>query len=160
MAQASTGTRENTAEADVLPNLAPFGRHVRAANKSPRTIKAYSEAVRQFDGFLADRGMFGQSERSGPSTSRPSSSTSWSGFELPRLPTATAASSGSAEARRRGRDPRDADGEDAAAHRPGEPPTGSRCRTDAGKPHDGHGSTTCGALLGQEIAQREPPKLT
>ena len=57
MAQAPSGTRQDTAEADVLPNLASFGRHLRAANKSPMTQKAYSEAVRQFDAFLGDRGM-------------------------------------------------------------------------------------------------------
>ena len=57
MAQAPSSTREDTAQADVLPNLASFGRHLRAANKSPMTIKAYTEAVRQFDAFLAAKGM-------------------------------------------------------------------------------------------------------
>lgn len=57
MAQAPTSVREDTAPPDVLPNLASFGRHLRAANKSPMTLKAYTEAVRQFDAFLGDRGM-------------------------------------------------------------------------------------------------------
>ncbi|HUG29249.1 MAG TPA: tyrosine-type recombinase/integrase [Candidatus Limnocylindria bacterium] len=41
----------------MLPNLASFGRHLRAANKSPLTIKSYTEAIRQLDAFLAARGM-------------------------------------------------------------------------------------------------------
>ena len=45
MAKASAGSFEDTAQADVLPNLASFGRRIRAANKSPLTIKAYSEAI-------------------------------------------------------------------------------------------------------------------
>ena len=57
MAKAPAGTLEDTAQADVLPNLASFGRHLRAANKSPLTIKSYSEAIRQFDAFLEARGM-------------------------------------------------------------------------------------------------------
>jgi site-specific recombinase XerC len=32
-------------------------RHLRAANLSPKTIRGYGEAVRLFDGFLADMGM-------------------------------------------------------------------------------------------------------
>jgi site-specific recombinase XerD len=57
MAQVPAGTREDTARADVLPNLASFGRHLRAGNRSPMTIKAYTEAVRQLDAFRAARGM-------------------------------------------------------------------------------------------------------
>jgi site-specific recombinase XerD len=57
MAQAPTSAIEDTRSSDVLPNLSSFGRHLRAANKSPMTIKAYTEAVRQFDAFLGDRGM-------------------------------------------------------------------------------------------------------
>lgn len=57
MAKAPAGVAEDTASPDVIPNLASFGRHLRAGNRSPMTIKAYSEAVRQFDAFLAARGM-------------------------------------------------------------------------------------------------------
>lgn len=57
MAKAPAGVSEDTAPADVLPNLASFGRHLRAANKSPMTIKSYTEAIRQLDAFLEARGM-------------------------------------------------------------------------------------------------------
>lgn len=57
MAKAPAGSLEDTAPPDVLPNLASFGRHLRAANKSPTTIKSYTEAVRQLDAFLEARGM-------------------------------------------------------------------------------------------------------
>lgn len=57
MAKAPTSAREDTPSSDVLPNLASFGRHLRAANKTPATIKAYSEAVRQFDAYLDAKGM-------------------------------------------------------------------------------------------------------
>jgi site-specific recombinase XerD len=57
MAKAPAGSLEDTAQADVLPNLASFGRHLRAANKSPMTIKSYTEAIRQLDAFLEARGM-------------------------------------------------------------------------------------------------------
>jgi site-specific recombinase XerD len=57
MAKAPAGSLEDTAQVDVLPNLASFGRHLRAGNKSPMTIKSYTEAIHQLDAFLADRGM-------------------------------------------------------------------------------------------------------
>lgn len=58
MPSTSTGSPQDTAAApDVAPNLADFGRHLRAGNRSPATIRAYSEAVRQFDAFLAAKGM-------------------------------------------------------------------------------------------------------
>jgi site-specific recombinase XerD len=57
MAQAPAGTIEDTASSDLLSNLGPFRRHLDAANRSPNTIRAYSEAVRQLDAYLADRGM-------------------------------------------------------------------------------------------------------
>lgn len=55
-AQADT-TKDSASPPDVLPNLASFGRHLRAGNRSPTTIKVYAEAVRGFDAFLATRGM-------------------------------------------------------------------------------------------------------
>lgn len=39
------------------PTLASFGRHLRADSKSPLTINAYSEAIRQLDALLDARGM-------------------------------------------------------------------------------------------------------
>jgi site-specific recombinase XerD len=58
MAQVPAGTAEDTASSpDVTLNLASFGRHLRAGNRSPLTIRSYSEAVRQFDAFLAGKGM-------------------------------------------------------------------------------------------------------
>jgi site-specific recombinase XerD len=58
MAQVPAGTAEDTASSsDVSPNLASFGRHLRAGNRSPLTIRSYTEAVRQFDAFLGRQGM-------------------------------------------------------------------------------------------------------
>jgi site-specific recombinase XerD len=58
MPQAPTDAREDTATPpDVLANLASFGRHLRAGNRTPMTIKSYTEAVRQFDAFLASKAM-------------------------------------------------------------------------------------------------------
>jgi len=58
MKQALTGPDEDTAAApDVLINLNSFARHLRAGNRSPNTIRAYSEGVRQLDAFLAAKGM-------------------------------------------------------------------------------------------------------
>ncbi len=57
MTQAPAGAHEDIASPDVLPNLASFGRHLRAGNRSPMTITTYAKAVRQLDAFLADRGM-------------------------------------------------------------------------------------------------------
>jgi site-specific recombinase XerD len=59
MRQAPIDSTEDTAPAppDVLDNLASFGRHLRAGNRSPMTIKVYGEGIRQFDDFLAERGM-------------------------------------------------------------------------------------------------------
>ena len=57
MAQVPIGGLEDTAPPDVLDNLASFGRHLRAGNRSPMTVKVYGEAVRQLDGFMAERGM-------------------------------------------------------------------------------------------------------
>jgi site-specific recombinase XerD len=59
MRQTPIDSTEDTAPAppDVLDNLASFGRHLRAGNRSPMTIKVYGEGIRQFDDFLAERGM-------------------------------------------------------------------------------------------------------
>lgn len=57
MHQAPTSGAHGTAAGDIAANATSFARHLRAANKSPMTIKSYMEAVRQFDDFLADRGM-------------------------------------------------------------------------------------------------------
>jgi site-specific recombinase XerD len=53
MAQATTEGIEFTTEAA----RDSFQRHLRAANKSPRTIDSYLEAVTLFDRFLAEQGM-------------------------------------------------------------------------------------------------------
>ena len=42
---------------DLLPLLESFKRHLRAKNRSPRTVQSYEESVRQFAAFLHDRGM-------------------------------------------------------------------------------------------------------
>src|SRR3954447_12601281 len=58
MAKTAAGPSQDTAgTSDVLSNLADFGRHLRAGNRSPATLKAYADAVRQFDAFLGARGM-------------------------------------------------------------------------------------------------------
>ena len=44
-------------EGDLAVNVKSFERHLKAANKSPRTIKSYIEAANLLDGFLADKGM-------------------------------------------------------------------------------------------------------
>jgi len=45
------------AAGDIGVNLASFARHLRASNVSPRTVEAYSEAVRQLAAYLATEGM-------------------------------------------------------------------------------------------------------
>jgi site-specific recombinase XerD len=57
MQSAPTSGVHGTAAGDVLINGTSFARHLRAANKSPNTIKSYLEAVTQFDTFLAEHGM-------------------------------------------------------------------------------------------------------
>ena len=42
---------------DILPNLASFGRHLRAENLSPKTIDTYCESATQLANYLADQGM-------------------------------------------------------------------------------------------------------
>jgi hypothetical protein len=49
MQQAPTSGMHGSAEGDVAANATSFGRHLRAANKSPNTIKSYLEATSQFD---------------------------------------------------------------------------------------------------------------
>ena len=55
--QAPTSGAQSTSAPDVQPNAASFGRHLRAGNKAPATIKAYLDAVTLLDDFLAARGM-------------------------------------------------------------------------------------------------------
>jgi site-specific recombinase XerD len=42
---------------DLRPLVASWVRHLRAANKSPRTIQSYEESAHQLAAFLAERGM-------------------------------------------------------------------------------------------------------
>lgn len=42
---------------DISPLLESFSRHLRAKNRSPRTVQSYNETVKQFRAFLAERGM-------------------------------------------------------------------------------------------------------
>jgi site-specific recombinase XerD len=57
MKSAPTSERESTTGPDLVANATSFGRHLRAANKAPNTIKAYLEAVDRLDGYLAAQGM-------------------------------------------------------------------------------------------------------
>jgi site-specific recombinase XerD len=58
MVKAPTDSAKDTASpADVLLNLQAFVPHLRAANRSPNTIRSYVEAVEKFDAFLAAQGM-------------------------------------------------------------------------------------------------------
>jgi site-specific recombinase XerD len=54
---APTSGAESTPASDVPANAQSFARHLRAANKSPDTIKAYLDAVARLDAFLEGRGM-------------------------------------------------------------------------------------------------------
>lgn len=57
MKQAPTSAAESTSVGDIPANAQSFARHLRAANKSPNTIKAYLDAVRRLDAFLDAHGM-------------------------------------------------------------------------------------------------------
>jgi site-specific recombinase XerD len=57
MQRAPTSGAHGTAAGDIPANATSFARHLRAANKSPNTIKSYMEAVTQFDAYLAENGM-------------------------------------------------------------------------------------------------------
>ncbi len=57
MVTTSTSGRQATTSADIAALGESFGRHLRAANRSPMTLRSYLEAIRQLDAFLADRGM-------------------------------------------------------------------------------------------------------
>lgn len=50
MKSAPTSGGESTATADIPANRQSFARHLRAANNSPNTIKAYLDAVGRLDG--------------------------------------------------------------------------------------------------------------
>jgi hypothetical protein len=51
----TAGMRVSVGDLDVM--VTSFIRALRAANKAPRTIQAYTEAVLQFGAFLTTRGM-------------------------------------------------------------------------------------------------------
>jgi hypothetical protein len=57
MKSAPTSGAESTVAADISANAQSFARHLRAANKSPNTTKAYLDAVARLDGFLEAHGM-------------------------------------------------------------------------------------------------------
>jgi site-specific recombinase XerD len=57
MTSTPTSGAESTAAADIPANAQSFARHLRAANKSPNTIKAYLDAVARLDAFLEVHGM-------------------------------------------------------------------------------------------------------
>lgn len=48
-------TARSVANVDVLAQS--FARHLRAGNRSPRTVQSYLESVRKLEAFLAERGM-------------------------------------------------------------------------------------------------------
>ncbi|HEX7948988.1 MAG TPA: phage integrase N-terminal SAM-like domain-containing protein [Candidatus Limnocylindrales bacterium] len=57
MSQLATGAPHLTAAGDLEANVAAFGRHLRAANLSPATIKTYREAADVLARYLGDQGM-------------------------------------------------------------------------------------------------------
>jgi site-specific recombinase XerD len=57
MPSAPISAAESTAAPDIAANATSFARSLRAANKSPNTIKAYLDAVARLDAFLEARGM-------------------------------------------------------------------------------------------------------
>jgi site-specific recombinase XerD len=58
MVKAPTDAPKDTASPhDVLLNLSAFVPHLRAANRSPNTIRSYVEAVEKLDAFLESHGM-------------------------------------------------------------------------------------------------------
>ena len=57
MQSAPTSVGESTSVGDIPANAQSVARHLRAANKSPNTIKAYLDAVSRLDAFLEARGM-------------------------------------------------------------------------------------------------------
>lgn len=57
MPSAPISDRESTAAPDIPANAQSFARHLRAANKSPNTTKAYLDAVSRLDAFLEAHGM-------------------------------------------------------------------------------------------------------
>jgi site-specific recombinase XerD len=57
MQETPTSTADRTATPDIAANAQSFGRHLRAGNKAPLTIRSYLDAVAMFDAFLATRGM-------------------------------------------------------------------------------------------------------
>jgi site-specific recombinase XerD len=48
---------DHTVPGDIGPNLASFVRHLRAGNRSPATVKAYSDGVGRLAAYLAAKGL-------------------------------------------------------------------------------------------------------
>ena len=59
MQSAPTSGVHGSAQGDIAANATSFARHLRAANKSPNTLRSYMEAVTQLDAYLAAKGMPG-----------------------------------------------------------------------------------------------------
>ncbi len=57
MPSAPTSDAQSSAATDIPANATSFARSLRAANKSPNTIKAYLDAVARLDAFLEAQGM-------------------------------------------------------------------------------------------------------
>jgi site-specific recombinase XerD len=57
MPSAPTSDAQSSAATDIPANATSFARSLRAANKSPNTIKAYLDAVGRLDAFLEVQGM-------------------------------------------------------------------------------------------------------
>jgi hypothetical protein len=97
MRQAPTSGGHGTAGADIPANAASFGRHLRAANKAPATIHAYTDAVARFDASLEDHGMPRSVAAIRRGMSSRSSRTSSPASSRPAPPTATGHSSSSSD---------------------------------------------------------------
>jgi hypothetical protein len=65
MSQLATGAPHLTPAGNLVTNAASFGRHLRAANLSPATIKTYRGAVDVFGRYLAEQGMPSAGGRAG-----------------------------------------------------------------------------------------------
>jgi site-specific recombinase XerD len=55
--QAPTSAGDDTATSDIATLGESFARHLRAAHKSPATIRSYLDAIGKLEAFLADTGM-------------------------------------------------------------------------------------------------------
>ena len=57
MALNASSTSRMVADGDLASNAASYARHLRAANLSPKTQRAYLDALVRLGSFLTDRGM-------------------------------------------------------------------------------------------------------